>query len=454
MRRIRAVAINTIRQAIRMKIVLAFMLILIVLIPVMALGLTGDGTIKGRLQSFVTYSLSLTSLILSLMTIILTTYSLTEDIYKKYAYMVLTKPIRRFELLLGKLAGVIFLDVVVLFFCAGLIYAATLYIPHHYGASEEQLSILNNGFFTARSSLRPPVPDVRAEVVEEYKKLQAGHQLPEGMSTQSIMRELTNRKLYEKRAVEPGRDIVWEFSNVRIPDPNENIFIRFKYDVAVNPPDNVIYSVWDIGDLRQIDFVSGSSTPLYRTQRQDIIRTFREFSIKADAVADDGYLGVAFLNVPFNPTVVIFPPEDGLEVLYKSSTYTANFVRGILLILFRLIFLACLGILASSFLSFPVAILLCVTIFCLAVSRGFIMESFNYLSQEVHLIYGLTIRLLIQFIPQFDQLNAANYLVSAQLISWSAIAQIAALVVALKAGILLVLALVIFSFREIARVTV
>ncbi len=49
MRSIWAVARNTIRQALRMKIAAAFVLLLLILIPVMGLAITGDGTIKGKL---------------------------------------------------------------------------------------------------------------------------------------------------------------------------------------------------------------------------------------------------------------------------------------------------------------------------------------------------------------------------------------------------------------------
>ena len=64
MRSIWAVATNTIKQAVRMKIAAVFIVLLIVLLPVMSVSMTGDGTLKGRLQTFVSYSLSLTSLLL------------------------------------------------------------------------------------------------------------------------------------------------------------------------------------------------------------------------------------------------------------------------------------------------------------------------------------------------------------------------------------------------------
>jgi hypothetical protein len=176
--------------------------------------------------------------------------------------------------------------------------------------------------------------------------------------------------------------------------------------------------------------------------------------VPAAAVARDGYLGVGFLNPPLNQTVVIFPPEDGLEVLYKADTFTANFVRGVLLILCRLVFLACLGALAASFLSFPVAILFCLVIFFTGTISGFVVESFGYLSKNLGQIYSYTIQVLVQLLPQFDKYNPTKFLVPGRLLTWSFLGQVALVMVAVKAAVLLVLALIIFSFREMAKVVV
>ena len=76
MRSIWAVATNTIKQALRMKVAAVFIILLLVLLPAMGFSTTGDETLKGRLQTFVSYGLSLTSILLCLLTIIV---SLSRD---------------------------------------------------------------------------------------------------------------------------------------------------------------------------------------------------------------------------------------------------------------------------------------------------------------------------------------------------------------------------------------
>ena len=59
-----AIAKNTIKLALRMKIAIVIIILLLVLLPMMGSVMTGDVTIKGRLQTFISYSLSLISLLL------------------------------------------------------------------------------------------------------------------------------------------------------------------------------------------------------------------------------------------------------------------------------------------------------------------------------------------------------------------------------------------------------
>ena len=58
------------------------------------------------------------------------------------------------------------------------------------------------------------------------------------------------------------------------------------------------------------------------------MRKFHEVEVPASVVAKDGYLAVGFINPPLNETVVLFPIEDGLEVLYKADTFTGQFRPG------------------------------------------------------------------------------------------------------------------------------
>jgi len=110
-----------------------------------------------------------------------------------------------------------------------------------------------------------------------------------------------------------------------------------------------------------------------------------------------------------------------------------------------------------------VAILLCLFLFATASFSGFVIESFSYLNVNIGKLYSYTIEWIIQLFPQFDKFNPTKFLVSARLLSWSEVAKFAVFppwwgiegdMVCIKAFLLLVAALIIFSYREIAKITV
>lgn len=458
MHSIRAVAVNTIRQAVRMKIVAVFVLLLLVLLPVMGSAMGGDGTLKGRLQTFVSYGLSLTGFLLCLLTIAVSIYSLTSDLGDRQIYMVLTKPVKRYQLMIGKLAGVIILDAILLFFFSAFIYSITLAIPKFTKTSPEQIDRVNDEFFTARASLRPAEVDVSAEVQQQFQKGIKDGSIPQRAKTDRdlygrVIATLTKEAKKDSRSVIPARELLWEFNNVKPANPGDDLYLRFQYDVSKSPHDLKVTGKWIAGDVRK--FGDKIDVPIFTYESRDLIRTYQEIKIPSDVIADDGYLGVVFYNDPqLNDTVVMFTEEEGLEILYKADSFSWNFARAALLIFCRLIFLAALGVFSATFLSFPVAILLCIVVFFTGVISGFIFDSFDSLSENMGTLYFYTVRPLIKLLPQLDKANPTGYLVEARLLSWAALGRIAFFMVALKSMILFLVSIIIFSYKEIAKVII
>jgi hypothetical protein len=287
-----------------------------------------------------------------------------------------------------------------------------------------------------------------------YEQMRQSGQLDQefpGVPKSKILQALTNRREKRNRSAEPGGRLVWEFNNIRDLGKDDSLFIRFKYDVSVNPPDLQIASAWLVGDLRQIEIGVEPITPIAEITRKDLIRTLYEIEIPSTVIADDGFLAVGFINLPENNTTVII---DDMGMLYKADNFTPNYIRAILLIFIRLIFLACLGVLASSFLSFPVAILLCLAIFTTANISGFILESFTYLSENLGRFYSYVFKPMIQLLPEFDRYNPSKFLIPGRFISWLFITEAVGFMICIKALLLLLLGIIIFSYREIAKVII
>jgi len=457
MNRIWAVARITFISSMRMKTAIVFMLLLIVLLPTLSMTSTGDGTAMGCVQSFMSYGLGLVVFLLSVLTIIVSCYTLSSDIKHKQIYTVITKPIRRFELIIGKILGVVILDLLLLFVFSSVIYALTLQMPRLSKADEFELKRLENEFYTARTGLTFNFDEFAIEnrVLEAYDGLVRGDQLDKSRSKEEILTELRKAEKYSKTSAEPGGQVLWEFEQVKLFDANESIFIRFKFNASQTPPDKNIYGIWYVGDYRQIKYgQSRMQTPIYTIPRKDIVGSRHEFEVPADAVASDGYLAVVFYNQPINGTTVIFPIEDGFEALYKAGSFGNNFLRVITVIFVRLVFLAVLGVSLSVWLGFPVAILCSFSIFFMGIINGFVVGSFGYLGQDIKVFYQYAVKPLVWLLPKFDEnYNISKYIIDARLMKSGFLIFVAGALV-IKSLVLLLAGFLIFAKREIAKVIV
>ena len=389
MRRIWAVASNTIAQAIRLKSAGIVIVLLAVLLPMMGLTVVGDQTLKGKLQTFSSYGLSLTSVLLCLLTIVISCYSLTSDLKYKQIFLVATKPIRRFELLLGKFLGVVVLDVLLLTIFSGIVYGLTWSLQRFVKASDEQRQQADLEFFTARAVLTPGIDEqaVEQEVQRRYEQLRRDDQIPENMTRGQVFAQIRSQELFRAKTCEPGREKIWEFNSVQTRDPNDLIFVRYKYRIAGQGIDDQIAGAWQIGDIRPLMTGQSPGTPIFVVERTEATQTELEFAVPASCVAADGFVGVVFFNDPQRNTQTII--LENLKVMYRTGSFEGNFLRVAGMILVRLIFLAALGVSVSTWLSFPVAVLICLAAYTSGMINGFIMESFlkSYRGPEYSLCF-------------------------------------------------------------------
>ncbi|MCE5186174.1 MAG: hypothetical protein LLF76_08635 [Planctomycetaceae bacterium] len=453
-----AVARNTLSQALRMKIAVVIILLMLVLLPIMGRIMVGDGTLLGKLQTFTSYSLGLISFLLCVLTIAIAAFTLSNDLKRKHIYLVLTKPIRRAELLAGKLLGIVLLDAMLLAVFGVAVFVLILLIWRYADVPAEQRLKTQAEFFTSRVAIKTELDKAQLtrRAQERYDKLKEQDQLPEGMSFASILGELYGQESMKEQKVDPGQVKEWSFENVRIKnpqDPNAVIFVRYKLQAVSEPPDQKIFSRWRVGDLRQFEVGAQIKTPVPPVDRTDTVRAAQEFAISASVIAPDGHLGLAFYNDPtLNQTTVI--PQD-VEVLYKTGGFAGNYLRAILLIFVRLIFLAVVGVSLSTWLSFPVTILICLVVFFAGLTNGFIVDAIGSLQTAVGIIYSFTVKPLLWLLPQFDGVyNPGSYIVEGRTLGWTFLAAAASLTLAIKAMLMLLLGIVIFNRREVAKAVV
>lgn len=135
--RITAVMRTTLAEGLRAKIASGFALLILISIPIFWLTADGDGTIKGKVQMFITYSLGLTSFLLAILTILFACRSLSVEIASRQIYGIVSKPIPRWQIVAGKWCGVMVLNIALLGLAVGMTYVGTLATVSNFKKSME-----------------------------------------------------------------------------------------------------------------------------------------------------------------------------------------------------------------------------------------------------------------------------------------------------------------------------
>jgi ABC-type transport system involved in multi-copper enzyme maturation permease subunit len=462
MRRALAIAWLTFSEGVRMRIVLVFLIILVFLVLRMPFALRGDETLTGRLQSFLAYSLGALGLLLSLTTVFFACATLTGEIKECSLQLVVTKPVARFQILLGKWLGVNLLNLLIVVLCGGAIYGFAHFIRSRPQQFERDRLQLRDVVWTARVAARPVVPaqeiaEAAAQYVED--RIHAGEidRSEQAMAIARRIGELKNRW----RSIENGDARLFEFKGLAPPEREDTVIqIRYKARGIPIPRQEQLAVGWVICDPK-------TRAPLAQRETREHTDDTHQFLLRAGPAIQDGALALLVFN-PYDPsggTTIYFDGDASLEVLYKVGGFEANFVKGLLMILLQLALLSGVGLFFSTFVSFPVACLCTCAFYLFCAAMPFLLESIGvgqvYTSArfDPYGTWGPAIRLvLVPFMqamfPDFGRFSGTRYLVDGEYIPFALLGS-SLLRTLVYGGVLLLLpGWLIFRRREIAEVIV
>lgn len=181
-------------------------------------------------------------------------------------------------------------------------------------------------------------------------------------------------------------------------------------------------------------------------------------SVSAKCLDKSGGLVAIFYNdnfgTPATTASITIEPSD-ISLLYAVGTFEANFIRALGLLLVIVMFIAALGTLASSFLSFYVAVLMTVVLVLFTVLSGFISDAVSFMPMEGINIPLHAIAFVLQLLlPNLSSLVPTTSLVGGEEISFLG-ETLRPLLMSLGGTVMvLAMACVIFTKRELARVQV
>lgn len=470
-----AVARQMIAEGIRMKIALVFLVLLGSIVLGLPGTVKGDSTLTGAVQSFLSYSLTATGVLLGMLTVFMSR-SLADELVNRQIYLLMTKPIPRWQFIIGKWLGTVILNFIFLVFAGLTIYAMVHYIrythpPLDTPVDASQMSLdeteLLNEVLVARHARPCKLPDFRRPAEAELERnIEEGayDNLP-SFSRDAEFHRLTLKYEAKWRVVPPQDSRKLLFDQVLCDRSPDNVVqLRYKSVVSQYPPDEIFRSMWQVGDPKK-------GTALYQIPTRHVVGRFHAVRIPADAVAPDNTLQVQFFNInpyPGEPqfrNVLEFRKSDGIELLFVVGPFGWNLVRLLVLMMCKLTFLAALAFLMVTLFSFPVACLSSFTVYLLAGTRRFILEALDFASNDFSTmfdsVYEFAMHVIIYVyqivhwvVPDFSRYDAIETFVNGRNVGLVWVLQGVADLVIVKCGIVLGLALLFFHRREVAEVSV
>ncbi|MFN0010318.1 MAG: ABC transporter permease [Phycisphaerales bacterium] len=377
-----AIARNVVYEAVRMKVSAVFIVLLIFGLAALPGVLDPNSPLRYRVQAFLTYGMEGSFMVVAALTVFLACATVAFEQRDKIIWQTMTKPVRSWEYVLGKWLGVSAVSLVLMGVASSGVYLFTEYLRNQPAQGEarpfvSQSSLTGGGeavsmdrlvletqVLTARKSVNPSPPRM---IPEEFAKEmdrrveRAAQSDPEFRDTPEarakLMGEFDKELIAVFYAVPPGTWRQYDFPGLGPAKARGTaITLRFKADAGNNNPT----------DTYRLTFAVGGADPVIREIRlgQFISLPLSPASVEMyrGTAGPEGVLRLQVFNgdvqrQTMNKETVTFNPSGGLEVSYPVDTFRANFLRIAAVAWLKLAFLASVGLMLGTFLSFPVAAL-------------------------------------------------------------------------------------------------
>ena len=367
MQRVLAIALLTWKAALRFRLFLVISSLLLATVVLLPMLIKDDGTARGFTQILLTYTLGIIATLLGLSTLWLACGTLARDIEECQIQMIATKPVARWQIWVGKWVGLMTLNAALLVISGSSVYLLLQWRATRLPAAEQ--AILRNEVLVSRGSARERSFD--KEINEQTEKLliERVQKYPaDRVDMVEVRKQIREQVKAELQVVPPGAFRPWEINlgaaAAHLKD--QPLYVRVKFNSAQKSVSGTFDALWQFG-LPQ-------KTQMYRAGPMSLApETFHEFQIPPNLIDENGVLTFAFINS--NDATLLFPLEDGMEILYREGGFLMNYVRGLGIIFCWMALLCAIGLASASLLSFPVAAFFSLSLLAISLSTGTISNA-------------------------------------------------------------------------------
>jgi ABC-type transport system involved in multi-copper enzyme maturation permease subunit len=467
-----AVAAGVVREAMRLRIAVAFAAIAIVVIPLLPQWIDPTTPLRYQVQTFLSRSLDTMYLVCAFLTVFLGCATVAFEIRDRTAWLTLTKPVSRFSWMLGKWLGLVTLNVCVILVATIAMYSFLLQVRSRPAQDMFDAMAVRDEVLVARVGSLPlyePI-DTKSllEAVEEAMKadLNAQADIRNGDRSEieikkTLAREIAADYFKQLRSIGPGFEREYVFNGLAAARESEgNLSLRFKFYSGNSDPNEAYPVVFFFGKGDREEW----------TDRQFVAAQSNVVPVPASAIDDDGTLTVRVANIKFDslapPNTPPFVPArssiafdlDGFELLHRVGGFEDNLFRAQLVNILKLSFLSMLSVVCGSILSFPVAVLVVFTVFSAGSIGPFLTTSVEEYRIRTDSTTLKTFEAVIKAVAgatefsvrSFGDARANGPVVEGRLVSWELVLRTFALIGIAWSGVMLLFGFIVFRRKEIA----
>jgi len=371
-----------VEEAVGTRLSVLLVMLVEVALPTLPLVLDPGERLAYRLQFLLDWSLSGASVLLALITIALSCSSVCGDIESRRIHMALSKPLRRWEYLLGKWLGVVLLNLLLLTLVGIGVYAFAEALRRSPAADNADLRAVEEQVLTARASARPVHPrqeDFDKSIEAAITEIRKNDPALFDKDSAAARRRILSQHVFLWHTVSP--DVVSSYlftglTDAKLRTPVVQLRLQAFADNSQTSAAEIRFALW----------LNERPYPVRQGIHEEYVLAagpMHTLELPSTAIADDGTLRVTIANrnmlMPGDPapTSIGFNPGEGLELLYRVGGFESNFIRGLLVMWAKLAMLAAAALTAASWLGLPVAMLASLMVFAVAVASAFLADAID-----------------------------------------------------------------------------
>ena len=454
MRQVWAIALISLRNAIRSRVVALMLGILVIGVIAIPLTVKSDGTLTGYIQILVRYTLGFSTGVLMLATVWAGCAAVSIEIQRKQIHLLVTKPVGAARLWLGKWLGLVILNTVALAVCATITYGLLRWNTRPEVLNAADRRQLATEIIVARARVAPQPFQVGERVRARFAEMQTRGEIPTNLPPTAVLKALRDTAMIEAQTVPPSGKLTWHFDLPIDQEATPSFQLRYKLSSSFLAP-LAIRGHWQIRRAQ-------SGQP-YEITEEHPSNGQHSLTVPGTALRGTGELIVEYDNIHSTPVTLLFGPHDGLTLLVPVGGWLPNFVRAILISGCMLALIAALGVTAGCLFSMPVAAFAVFQILVMISTAGMIHSlatretSFaevmpghlappGWLDQAMLWFYRV-LEILVMPLQNNDPLAMVA---TGEWIPWSAVTWTVVKQIVLSAGCLMLLAVASLRRREMA----